>query len=88
MNEFELIYWYHLLKTYLKHLCDGAKFSIESVRLLFFQSAMFVKKFLFQKQIQIQIINKYKLEVFQKQIESIEAYIKAYHYSNFDIVYK
>ena len=36
LNEFELLYWYHLMKTYLKHLRQGAYFSHESVRLFFF----------------------------------------------------
>ena len=45
MNEQELIYWYHLMKTYLTRLDGDAKFTHESVRLFFFQSAMFVKKF-------------------------------------------
>jgi len=36
------------MKTYLTQLDGEARFSSESVRLFFFQSAMFVKKFFFQ----------------------------------------
>ena len=36
MNEFELLYWYHLMKTYLKHIREGINFSKDSVRLFFF----------------------------------------------------
>lgn len=46
MNELELVYWYHLMKTYLTRLDGDARFTRESVRLFFFMSAMFVKKFI------------------------------------------
>jgi hypothetical protein len=47
MNEFELIYWHYLMNIYLTHYPDGDKFSLESVRLFFFESAMFVKNYLY-----------------------------------------
>ena len=36
MNEIELVYWYHLMKTYLTKLDGEEKFTEESVRLFFF----------------------------------------------------
>jgi hypothetical protein len=55
MNEFELLYWLDLLEKYLSVLSED-KQSVEdlsstAVRLLFFQAAMYVKRFLkeFQK---------------------------------------
>eukprot|EP00347_Sterkiella_histriomuscorum_P022834 403336976 len=87
MNEFELLYWYDLMRTYLVHLKESAQFSQESVRLFFFQCAMFVKRFLFQIQ-QGKNVNPECLQRFKIQIDSIEAYIKAYHYSNFDTAYQ
>ncbi|CDW84749.1 UNKNOWN [Stylonychia lemnae] len=86
MNEFELLYWYDLMRTYLNNL-KIAKFTQESVRLFFFLSAMFVKRFLYQQQMQYAFPEE-NMNRFKYQIESVEAYIKAYHYSNFDSVYK
>jgi hypothetical protein len=48
LEEIELIYWYHLMKTYLSKLNGEARFSEESVQLFFFQAGIFVKKFLLQ----------------------------------------
>ena len=48
LQEIELIYWYHLMKTYLSKLNGEARFSEESVQLFFFQAGVFVKKFLQQ----------------------------------------
>lgn len=50
MKEIEIAYWYHLMKTYLKKLDGEARFTTESVRLFFFNTAIFVKKFLYQRQ--------------------------------------
>lgn len=54
---------------------------------------MFVKKCLFLKQLERGYAGEESPFVlskdrFSNQIESIEAYIKAYHYSNFDEVYR
>ncbi len=50
MNEFELVYWYHVLERYLRSFSTDPKAvrrtSAKSVRVLFFFAAMFVKKFL------------------------------------------
>ena len=46
LEEIELIYWYHLMKTYLSKLNGEARFTEESVQLFFFQAGVFVKKFL------------------------------------------
>lgn len=93
INEVELLYWYHLMVTYLEQLDGNANINYESIRLFFFLSGMFVKKFMHQHQKGRQlagenspfIFSKFKLE---EQIISVEAYIKAYHYSNFDVIYK
>ena len=50
MNEFELLYWYDLMNKYLRCFKESAKFNQEQIRLFFFLSSMFVKKFLYQKQ--------------------------------------
>ena len=86
LNEIQLVYWYHLMKTYLTRLNGDAIFTLETVRLFFFESAMFVKKFLLQRQMS----GSFTLpltRIEQANIDSIEAYIKTYHYSNFDKVY-
>ena len=49
MQEIELAYWYHLTKTYLRRLDGAARVSQATVRLMFFQTAMFVKRFLLQR---------------------------------------
>lgn len=48
LEEIELVYWYHLMKTYLYKLNGEARFTEESVQLFFFQAGVFVKKFLLQ----------------------------------------
>jgi len=48
LEEIELVYWYHLMKTYLSKLNGEARFTEESVQLFFFQAGFFVKKFLLQ----------------------------------------
>jgi hypothetical protein len=50
INELELIYWYNLMSTYLKRIRPNGIFNADSVKLFFFQSAMFVKKFLYYQQ--------------------------------------
>jgi len=49
MNEIELVYWYFLMKKYLTIVKNEAKYSHDSVRLFFFETAMFVKKFLLHR---------------------------------------
>ena len=49
MNEFEMLYWYDLMHTYLSKLKQGTTFSADAARLFFFQCAMFVKRFLYQQ---------------------------------------
>lgn len=93
INEIELLYWYHLMVTYLEQLDDNANINYESIRLFCFLSGMFVKKFLFQYQKLKGLVGDNSPFIFSKdkleeQIVSIEAYIKAYHYSNFDKVYR
>jgi len=48
---------------------------------------MFVKRFIYQKwkglEVDQNILKRYDIE-----IQSIEAYIKSYHYSNFDSAYR
>ncbi len=88
INEYECAFWYHLMKTYLTRVNGDAVFTMESVKLFFFQSAMFVKYFLHHRALQTQrpffsLIN----ESEQTKLQSIEAYIKAYHFTNFDDVY-
>ena len=57
MNEFELVYWYHVLERYLRLFSSDPKavrrISAKGVRVLFFFAAMFVKKFLAKNQEQI-----------------------------------
>lgn len=77
MTEIELTHWYHLMKTYFVKLDGEERFSAESVRLFFFQTAMFVKRFMLTS----------PESALAQQIEAIEEYIKTYHYSNFDKVY-
>lgn len=54
MSEFELFYWFHVLEKYLTGFAQDkqgvANVTANGVRLLFFQTAMFVKKFLMQLQ--------------------------------------
>lgn len=50
MRELELAYWYHLMKTYLKRLDGDQQFTMDSVRLFFFNTAVFTKRFLLQRQ--------------------------------------
>ena len=50
INEMELLYWYDLMKKYLSKIADNEDFSGEKVKLFFFESAIFVKRFLFQTQ--------------------------------------
>jgi hypothetical protein len=49
MNEIELVYWYFLMKKYLTIVKNEAKYSHNSVRLFFFETAIFVKKFLLHR---------------------------------------
>ncbi|CDW79920.1 UNKNOWN [Stylonychia lemnae] len=87
INDFELLYWYHLMKKYLKKVPDNANLKNEQVRLFFFLTSMFIKNFLLKSQAQRQN-PKLNMEHFSTQIRSIEAYIKVYHYSNFDQAYR
>ena len=94
MTEIELFYWYSLLMNYTKYIKDdqGASLNEESIRLLFFLTAMFVKKFLFYSTVDTTgskrpEINSDSLLNFDREIRCIEAYIKVYHYSNFDLAY-
>ena len=77
MTEIELTHWYHLMNTYFIKLDGEERFSAESVRLFFFQTAMFVKRYMLTS----------PESHLAQQIEAIEEYIKTYHYSNFDKVY-
>ena len=96
INEFEILYWFHLMRKYLQILCKVPtknNFTSDSVRLFFFQTAMFVKRFLYKSQEIRGFLGsgspfKNSKSRFKDQIESIEAYIKTYHYSNFDEVYQ
>lgn len=85
LSEFELAYWYLVLERYLTCLAENVEDVKEitaiQIRIIFFQTAMFVKHFLLQTQ------KKYKPHIAQerlKQIECIMAYVKEYHYINFD----
>jgi hypothetical protein len=50
MNEFELLYWYHVLEKYLTEFAKdptaAQNITANAVRLLFFQTAVYVKRFL------------------------------------------
>lgn len=90
MNEFELLYWLDLLERYLigmsadRHCVEDL--NPTSVRLLFFFAAMYVKRFLFHYQ-KNDNLSDYVTGKRLNQITCIMAYVKAYHYSNFDEVY-
>lgn len=50
MNEFELLYWFYLMKKYLKQVrAEPGQIHEDTIRMFFFHSAMFVKRFLLQK---------------------------------------
>ena len=50
LNEFALMYWYHLMKKYLTFVDEEARLTHEQVRLFFFETAFFVKTFLYESQ--------------------------------------
>lgn len=52
INELELLYWYDLMNKYLRKIKINETFNGDSVKLFFFQSAMFVKKFLYYQQVE------------------------------------
>jgi hypothetical protein len=88
LNEFEILYWFLLLERYLKVFSsdrDAVRLiTARKVRLLFFLGGMFVKKFFLQSQnSKSQSGHEKRLE----QIRCIEAYLKEYHYSNFEQAY-
>ena len=56
------------------------------IRLIFFQCAMHIKKFLLF-QYKVKGLDLYQFERRKEQIECIESYIKEYHFKNFDEVY-
>lgn len=47
INEYELLYWFNFMTYYLGEVKQNANFNSEMIKLFFFQSAMFVKKFLY-----------------------------------------
>lgn len=51
MNEFELLYWYYLMKKYLKSVIRECMLHCYQVKLFFFLTAMFVKAFLVKSRI-------------------------------------
>ena len=90
MNEIELVYWKIVLQKYLQEYANYGKnldkLTGDVVRQIFFHCAMHVKKFLLQ-QYKLKGLGLSHLERRQYQIDCIEAYIKEYHYKNFDEVY-
>jgi hypothetical protein len=46
LHELELIYWYHVLKTFLKRVNGDPGFNYDSLRLFFYQSGVYVKRVL------------------------------------------
>ena len=92
-QEVELLYWYHALKTFLKRVNGDPRFNYDSLRLFFYQSGVYVKRVLL-KQIRIKLEKNPTSKLLQKRvasetlvIASIQVYIKAYLYENFDLVY-
>ncbi|TNV83044.1 hypothetical protein FGO68_gene16524 [Halteria grandinella] len=88
MNEFELLYWYHVLEKYLTEFAKdpiaAQNISANAVRLLFFQTAVYVKRFLmFMQGNSSANASKYR----EHQIQCIMAYIQTYHYVNFQEKY-
>ena len=88
LSEFELLYWFHVLEKYLSGFAQDRPalqtVTANGIRLLFFQTAMFVKKFLMQ----MQLNDTPRLaQQRREQIVCIEAYLKTYHYRNFDEMY-
>jgi hypothetical protein len=46
LNELELLYWYHALKTFLKSVNGDPRFTYDSLRLFFYQCGFYVKRVL------------------------------------------
>ncbi|TNV84447.1 hypothetical protein FGO68_gene6247 [Halteria grandinella] len=90
MRELELAYWYHLMKTYLKKLDGDQRFTIDSVRLFFFNTAVFTKRFLLQRQLISPLQRSHPLSLAKRKLEidGIEVYIKTYHVYNFEKLYQ
>jgi len=90
MNEIELVYWKIVLQKYLQAFANDQNAmksqTAEIIRLIFFQCAMHIKKFLLL-QYKVKGLDLYHSERRKEQIECIESYIKEYHFKNFDEVY-
>jgi len=90
MNEIELVYWKIVLQKYLTAFGSDSNAlnasNGETIRQIFFQCAMHVKKFLLS-QYKLKYLNEAHFERRLQQIQCIEAYIKEYHFKNFDEVY-
>lgn len=84
MNEFELKYWLHVLERYLTEFAKdyqaAQNITANGVRLLFFQTAIYVKRFLAQMQ---KNLSPFASDYREHQINCILAYIQTYHYVNF-----
>lgn len=90
MNEIELVYWKIVLQKYLQAFANDPHAlksqTADIIRLIFFQCAMHIKKFLLL-QYKAKGLDIYHFERRKEQIECIESYIKEYHFKNFDEVY-
>jgi len=90
MNEIELVYWKIVLQKYLQAFANDQNAmksqTAEIIRVIFFQCAMHIKKFLLL-QYKVKGLDLYHSERRKEQIECIESYIKEYHFKNFDEVY-
>eukprot|EP00347_Sterkiella_histriomuscorum_P024521 403330818 len=87
MNDIEILYWYQLMKKYLNAVKRECQLQCEQVRIFFFLTAMFAKTFLVKSQAK-KTRRQGDMEQISIQIRSIEAYLKCYHYSNFDKAYQ
>ena len=86
LHELELIYWYHTMKTYLKRVNGDPEFSFETLKLFFFQSAIYVKKVLLY-QLKLRLAKNPMGKALQDRVHTeseviacLMAYIKTYHY--------
>lgn len=93
LNELELLYWYHALKTFLKRVNGDPHFTYDSLRLFFYQCGVYVKRVLLT-QMQLRLANYPSSKLLLSRVDSetiviasIQAYIRAYLYENFDRVY-
>ena len=90
MNEIELVYWKIVLQKYLQAFANDQNAmksqTADIIRLIFFQCAMHIKKFLLL-QYKVKGLDPCHFDRRKEQIECIESYIKEYHFKNFDEVY-